>query len=388
VKKCARPHAELRPDPGRARHRPHHGGHDPAPERLLGPKLRTRRKLETYESGVPLIDASHKRLSIQFFVIAMVFILFDVEIAFLYPWALVFKDGRLAALRRDVSLPGDPGGRLRLHLEEGSASTGEPHPLSRRGAGEPRTFPPEAMARIEKILSATRPSRRALFRPLGRAGDLGLDLEGGGRGGRADPGAAASHVDGVLTFYTMYNLRPSASTSADLHVDLLPPRRRGALVEHCARRLGIGLEETTRDGKFTLVEVECIAGCDRAPSMMVNDTYHEPMDEKKLDALLDGSRREPDVERVLTRRVGRADSQRDRGLRPGRRLRRRQEGLRGLDARAADRGGQEVGLRGRGGAGFPTGVKWGFVPRTRRASPSTCSATPTNPSPARSRTGS
>src|SRR5215831_7587676 len=60
---------------------------------LLGPKLKTRRKLDTYESGVPLLDVSHKRVSIKFFVIAMVFILFDVEIAFLYPWALVFRTG-------------------------------------------------------------------------------------------------------------------------------------------------------------------------------------------------------------------------------------------------------------------------------------------------------
>ena len=58
---------------------------------LLSPKLRTRSKLSTYESGVPLIDASHKRISIQFFVIAMIFILFDVEIAFIFPWALVFR---------------------------------------------------------------------------------------------------------------------------------------------------------------------------------------------------------------------------------------------------------------------------------------------------------
>ncbi len=62
---------------------------------LLGPKLRTARKLETYESGIPLLDASHKRMSIKFFVIAMIFILFDVEIAFLYPWALVFRSGGL-----------------------------------------------------------------------------------------------------------------------------------------------------------------------------------------------------------------------------------------------------------------------------------------------------
>jgi NADH-quinone oxidoreductase subunit A len=58
---------------------------------LLAPKLRTRQKLEIYESGVPLVDASHKRISIKFFVIAMIFILFDVEIAFIYPWALVFR---------------------------------------------------------------------------------------------------------------------------------------------------------------------------------------------------------------------------------------------------------------------------------------------------------
>ncbi len=63
---------------------------------LLGPKLKTRRKLDTYESGVPLIDSSRKRLSIQFFVIAMVFILFDVEIAFVYPWALIFRSGGAA----------------------------------------------------------------------------------------------------------------------------------------------------------------------------------------------------------------------------------------------------------------------------------------------------
>jgi NADH-quinone oxidoreductase subunit A len=58
---------------------------------LLAPRLRTSRKLEVFESGVPMVDASHKRISIKFFVIAMVFILFDVEIAFLYPWALVFR---------------------------------------------------------------------------------------------------------------------------------------------------------------------------------------------------------------------------------------------------------------------------------------------------------
>ncbi len=65
---------------------------------LLGPRLKTRSKLSTFECGVPLVDASRKRISIQFFVIAMIFILFDVEIAFLYPWALVFRAEPIALL--------------------------------------------------------------------------------------------------------------------------------------------------------------------------------------------------------------------------------------------------------------------------------------------------
>jgi NADH-quinone oxidoreductase subunit E len=91
-----------------------------------------------------------------------------------------------------------------------------------------------------------------------------------------------------LTFYTMFNLQPIGRhllqfcTSISCHL-----AGADGLVERCGRRLGIGLEETTPDGKFTMVEVECIAGCDRAPSMMVNDEYHEPMDAAKLDRLLD-----------------------------------------------------------------------------------------------------
>ena len=48
---------------------------------LLGPKLRTRRKLEIYESGIPLLDTTHKRVSIQFFVVAMLFFGLQFSIA-------------------------------------------------------------------------------------------------------------------------------------------------------------------------------------------------------------------------------------------------------------------------------------------------------------------
>ena len=47
----------------------------------------------TVESGMPLMDISHKRISIAFFLVAIDFIVFDLEAAFLYPWSLVLRDG-------------------------------------------------------------------------------------------------------------------------------------------------------------------------------------------------------------------------------------------------------------------------------------------------------
>lgn len=60
---------------------------------LLGDKRGGRVKLSTYESGMPLLDRSHKRLSVAFFLVALDFVIFDVEAAFLFPWALVLEDG-------------------------------------------------------------------------------------------------------------------------------------------------------------------------------------------------------------------------------------------------------------------------------------------------------
>lgn len=60
---------------------------------LMGSQTGGRVKTTTVESGVPLLDRSHKRISIAFFLVAIDFIVFDVEAAFLYPWALVMKAG-------------------------------------------------------------------------------------------------------------------------------------------------------------------------------------------------------------------------------------------------------------------------------------------------------
>jgi NADH-quinone oxidoreductase subunit A len=60
---------------------------------LLGQRPRTRSdmKHQAYESGVPLIDRALKRISIKFYLVALVFVVLDVEVAFLYPWAVTYR---------------------------------------------------------------------------------------------------------------------------------------------------------------------------------------------------------------------------------------------------------------------------------------------------------
>ncbi|HEX7419906.1 MAG TPA: NADH-quinone oxidoreductase subunit A [Thermoanaerobaculia bacterium] len=59
---------------------------------VLGRHQRNPSKLAPYESGVPLLDVNRKRINVRFYQIAMLFILFDIEAAFLYPWAVIYRD--------------------------------------------------------------------------------------------------------------------------------------------------------------------------------------------------------------------------------------------------------------------------------------------------------
>ena len=59
---------------------------------LLGPRKPTPEKLAPYECGMPPVGDARERQSVKFYLVAMIFLLFDIEIAFLYPWALAFRD--------------------------------------------------------------------------------------------------------------------------------------------------------------------------------------------------------------------------------------------------------------------------------------------------------
>ena len=62
---------------------------------LLGKKLRDTSKDSPYESGMKPVGSARERFSVKFYLVAMLFILFDIEAIFLYPWAVVYRDLRL-----------------------------------------------------------------------------------------------------------------------------------------------------------------------------------------------------------------------------------------------------------------------------------------------------
>jgi NADH-quinone oxidoreductase subunit A len=64
----------------------------------LGPKRRGAIKSSPYESGVNPLGNTHQRFNVRFYLVAMIFLLFDVEILFLIPWVVIFKDRKLPIL--------------------------------------------------------------------------------------------------------------------------------------------------------------------------------------------------------------------------------------------------------------------------------------------------
>jgi NADH-quinone oxidoreductase subunit A len=69
---------------------------------LLGPKRRTSDKLENFESGIPAIGNARQPMAVKYFLVAILFVLFDVEVIFFYPYAVNFRalgaDGFYAVL--------------------------------------------------------------------------------------------------------------------------------------------------------------------------------------------------------------------------------------------------------------------------------------------------
>ena len=59
---------------------------------ILGPRKPTPEKAAPYECGMPPVGDARERQSVKFYLVAMIFLLFDIEVAFLYPWAMALRD--------------------------------------------------------------------------------------------------------------------------------------------------------------------------------------------------------------------------------------------------------------------------------------------------------
>jgi NADH-quinone oxidoreductase E subunit len=92
----------------------------------------------------------------------------------------------------------------------------------------------------------------------------------------------------VATFYTIFNHKPVGEHFVQI-CTTTPCWLRGSdeIVAACERKLGIHLGETTADGRFTVIEVECLGACVNAPMMQVGDDYYEDLTAERTEAILD-----------------------------------------------------------------------------------------------------
>jgi NADH-quinone oxidoreductase E subunit len=105
-------------------------------------------------------------------------------------------------------------------------------------------------------------------------------------------GCTPAEVEDVVSYYTMFYTKPVGKYVLNV-CRTLSCALRGAerLTEELCGTLGIRPGETTADGEFTVIEVECLGACDRAPVVMVNDDWHERLAPEQASAFVDDVRK-------------------------------------------------------------------------------------------------
>ena len=188
-------------------------------------------------------------------------------------------------------------------------------------------------------------------------------------------------VEETLAYYSMLHRKPMGKHHVQVCTNVACMLRGGnELLEQAKKRLEIGHKETTTDGVFSLEEVECIGACTGAPAMQVNYDFYENVTPMKFDRIIEeldaGARpipepvtagalhpRDPAETPVISRRFGIRNSHKiDVYL--------QHDGYKALEKALKEMTPETIidevkksNLRGRGGAGFPTGMKWSFVPK-------------------------
>jgi len=188
-------------------------------------------------------------------------------------------------------------------------------------------------------------------------------------------------VTETLVYYSMLRRKPAGRYHLQVCTNISCMLRGGyQILEQVKKRLALGNKQTTPDGMFGLEEVECIGACTGAPAMQVNYDYHENLTPARVDEILEqlaaGQKprpvahtsgalhdRHPAEVPVISRRFGLADSRRLKVYRNHDGYKALEKALRRMTPDEIIEEVKKSNLRGRGGAGFPAGVKWGFVPK-------------------------
>ena len=96
-----------------------------------------------------------------------------------------------------------------------------------------------------------------------------------------------SEVSGVVSFYSFFSTKPKGKHTILVCMGTACYVRGGKkIVDGLQKQLDVEVDETTKDGKFTLVKARCIGACGLAPAMMIDDTVYKSVNSNKLDSIL------------------------------------------------------------------------------------------------------
>ncbi len=179
-----------------------------------------------------------------------------------------------------------------------------------------------------------------------------------------------AQVHDTASYYVMFRLKPYGKTHIEICTNLSCALA-GAdeLYESTCRKLGVKDGEMSKDGKFTVNRVECLAACGGGPAVQIDGEWLEQCTEADMDRVLAGDKvaRYFDWPRsagepILLRNIYKKDSTSLEVYKQGGGYANLKKYLQMSPDEIIDLV-KKSGLRGRGGAGFPTGLKWSFLPK-------------------------
>jgi len=154
-------------------------------------------------------------------------------------------------------------------------------------------FTPETAARFDKLATIYPMKRSALVPMLLYAQDeLGFVSEPAISEIAKRLDLFDLDVRNVMSYYSMLRTKPAGKYNLQVCTNISCMLRGGyEILDHCRAKLGIGHKETTKDGLFSLEEVECIGACCWAPAMQVNYDFHDDLTTIKVDEIIEQYRK-------------------------------------------------------------------------------------------------